>query len=242
MSDLKDEDRIETIVMHKEEMERLYAARRAELARQVRKERLQFMGRSAALTSSIVLNVALVAAVVSMLPLKQLIPIVVYQREDGTVTNTVSWESLPESVRTDTTINTLWAYVEARESWSEANAEHSWTVVSAMSAPDVRKQFQAAYSLDNPDSPASRYKDGTTVSIKFVHWQQTAPDPSRFDFDRVEQHRGLMPAPPVRYDATVTFVSNVPLPESKQWQRWTFNAPLIQVTAYPGAQREGVAR
>jgi hypothetical protein len=32
----------------------------------------------------------------------------------------------------------------------------------------------------------------------------------------------------------------VPLPNDRQWQRWTFNAPLIQVTGYPGPQREGV--
>jgi hypothetical protein len=36
--------------------------------------------------------------------------------------------------------------------------------------------------------------------------------------------------------------ANVLLPKGRIWQRWTFNAPLIQVVKYPGAQREGVTR
>ena len=46
----------------------------------------------------------------------------------------------------------------------------------------------------------------------------------------------------LRYAVTVRIVRNVPLPKDRIWQRWTFNAPLIQVVEYPGAQREGVTR
>ena len=38
--------------------------------------------------------------------------------------------------------------------------------------------------------------------------------------------------------SAITFM----LPKDRIWQRWTFNAPLIQVVEYPGAQREGVTR
>jgi len=46
----------------------------------------------------------------------------------------------------------------------------------------------------------------------------------------------------VRYAATVKLRRNVPLPNDKQWQRWTENPALIQVTEYPGAVIEGVAK
>ena len=60
--------------------------------------------------------------------------------------------------------------------------------------------------------------------------------------DRVETLPNGTSKPPVRFAVTVRIVRNVPLPKDRIWQRWTFNAPLIQVVEYPGAQREGVTR
>jgi hypothetical protein len=69
-----------------------------------------------------------------------------------------------------------------------------------------------------------------------------APPAYRIWFDRVETSPAGTSKPPVRYAVTVRIVRNVPLPKDRLWQRWTFNAPLIQVVEYPGAQREGVTR
>lgn len=64
----------------------------------------------------------------------------------------------------------------------------------------------------------------------------------RIWFDRVETLPSGTSKPPVRYAVTVGIVRNVPLPKDRVWQRWTFNARLIQVVEYPSPQREGVTR
>lgn len=114
----------------------------------------------------------------------------------------------------------------------------------------VREQFQAWFRRENPDSPARIYRNGTTVEARYVNWAAVCPPEGcdgpppayRFWFDRVEAPPGGPAKPPVRYAVTVRILRNVPLPKDRMWQRWTFNAPLIQVVEYPGAQREGVSR
>ena len=64
----------------------------------------------------------------------------------------------------------------------------------------------------------------------------------RIWFDRVETAADGKSTPPVRYAATVAIKRNVEIPQDRVWQRWTFNAPQIQVIEYAGAQREGVTR
>ena len=192
------------------------------------------------------------AAVISyLLPLKEIIPITTHVRDDGTTTTAVKWESLPKPVREDVTVNVVWSYVQQRESWSAGNAGWAWTMVSALSAPRVRESFQNWYRADNPQSPAQIYKD-MTVEANFVRWEPICPiekacladgPPAyRVWFDRVETLPDGKRMPPVRYAATVAIRRNVELPQDRIWQRWTFNAPQIQVIEYAGAQREGVSR
>ena len=244
------EDRLGMIAIPEAELQRLYAERAAENARLARRERVKRLTGAGTVLFLLGVCGAQAAAICTMLPLKELVPMVVPVRADGTWQNVVQWKDLPEQVQNDTVVNTAWSYVVGRESWSESEAQHNWELVSTMSAPKVREAFQAWYKADNKASPAQVFKDGTTVSIRYVAWEGICPlsgcdgpPPAyRFRFDRIETPPGGLPGKPVRYAATVKLRRNVPLPNDKQWQRWTENPALIQVTEYPGAVIEGVAK
>ncbi|MBB5696053.1 VirB8/TrbF family protein [Muricoccus pecuniae] len=178
------------------------------------------------------------------------VPVIVYQRPDGTVTNYAQWDALPAQVRRDSTVNVVWTYVQQRESWNDGNAGWAWQVVSALSSPPLRDQFQAWYRRENPESPARRYRDGTTVEAQYVNWGVVCPiegctgdpDTYRIWFKRVETPAGGQPIDRGTYASTVRIRRNVPIPQDRIWQRWTFNAPQIQVVDYAGPQRDGVTQ
>jgi hypothetical protein len=240
---------IEDIVLPAAQVREHFEAVRREHARRERRDRWQRR-----LNAGVIIGLAGVAAVeggviLRLLPLKQWVPVFVSVRADGTAVSTVQWDELPDTARRDATVNTVWTYVMNRESWSEANAGWAYTVVSAMSAPPVREQYQQWIDPANPKSPQRLYGGAVSVEARFVRWEpvcpiagcdDNAPAGYRIWFDRIETPRGRPPGPPVRYAAAVQIRRNVPLPNDRQWQRWTFNAPLIQVTGYPGPQREGV--
>lgn len=212
-----------------------------------RRVRAIFSASTVALLTTAV--IAETAAISIMLPLKEIVPLIVYQKDDGTVTNYMSWSELPPMVRNDTTVNVVWQYVQYWESWSKGNAPLAYDVVSALSAPNVRDQWQDYYDPKNPLSPQNVYGE-TTVQVKWVNFMPVCPengcvgDPQayRFWFDRIETPPGEQPGKPVRYAVTVRILRNVPLPPGREAWRWTFNAPLVQVVEYPGATRDGIAR
>ena len=246
-----DDDRVGCVIIPADELDRIYDEQKQERSRIARRKRFRTI-LSAGTIAGLVLIAGVEAVVIaSMLPLKDIIPIITHVRDDGTTATVVKWDSLPQPVREDVTVNTVWTYVQQRESWSASNAGEAWKVVSALSAPKIRDQFQDWYRPDNPQSPAQVYKD-VTISATFVRWEPVCPvekaciadgPPAyRVWFDRTETHPDGKRTPPVRYAATVGIKRNVELPQERLWQRWTFNAPQIQVTEYPGAQREGISK
>jgi hypothetical protein len=246
-----DDDNVNSIIIPADELARHYEERKREMARIKRRDRFRHLTSAATIAGLVFIAGAEAGVILSLLPLKEIIPITTHVRDDGTTATVVKWESLSKPVREDVTVNTVWNYVQQRESWSAANAGWAWTVVSALSAPRVRETFQNWYRAENPQSPAQIYKD-MTVEANFVRWEPICPvekaciadgPPAyRVWFDRVETTPDGKKMPPVRYAATVGIKRNVELPQDRVWQRWTFNAPQIQVIEYPGAQREGVSK
>ena len=152
-----EDDRVTDVTIPADELKRLYEERRREKAREARRAKVKRLLTAGTVAGLLVVCGAEAVAIAVMLPLKEFVPVVTYQRDDGTFTNYAQWEDLPREVREDTTVNVVWNYVQLRESWSEGNARWAWTVVSAMSSPSVRESFQKWYSKDNPDSPARVY-------------------------------------------------------------------------------------
>lgn len=243
------DDKVEDAFVTEEQRQEYYDQVRLEEKREKRRAQRKALFNTLSVVGLVTVVGIEGISIIAMLPLQKVIPIVVYQRENGTVVSTIEWKDLPREVQEDTTVNVVWQYVQHRESWSWGNAPLAYDVVSAMSSPNVRKQFQENYDGKNPLSPQRLYGD-TNVQIKYVNWTAVCPEsgclgpPStyRFWFDRTEVSPGGKPSPPVTYAVTVRIQRNVPLPTDRAGWRWTFNAPLIQVIDYPGAQRESIAR
>lgn len=167
-------------------------------------------------------------------------------RDDGTVTNNVSWDSLPPSTKNDNTLNVLWDYVQSRECYNKATFPRAWYVVQAMSDKRVGDEFRGFYRSGNPDSPQVRFGEkGIVQQCAFVSVAPIGSDGDEylFRFDRWEEAGGRK-TDPVRYAASLRFRTGVYSSDPKQgWvDKATFNAPGVQVWNYPGAKPEGIAK
>jgi type IV secretory pathway component VirB8 len=247
--DPEEDDRIADVSISREELNRLYEERKLERKRKKRWDWAKKLASGATFAGVLAIAVLEGAALVYMMPLKEIQLHVVYQRDDGTWVNNAKWEDLPANVRKDSTINVVWSYVMLREGFSKANAGYAWRVVSALSSTPVREQYQKANDPKNPQSPYKLYGD-IVIDAQYVGWEpacevnRACPDEGppayRVWYDRTEIHPDGTRTAPQRWVAVVGVKRDVPIPQDRIWQRWTFNAPQIQVTEYPGASRQGV--
>lgn len=168
-------------------------------------------------------------------------------RDDGTVTNSVRFSSLPAVDTRNTAINALWDYVQSRECFNATTAARAWYVVQAMSDARVSKEFKDWFGAENPDSPQHIYGDhGIRVDCSFVSYAPLGEHGDRYEFkfDRweVSTHGSTKP---VRYSASVRFRTGIfsPDPQRAWIEKATFNAPGIRVIEYPNTKAvpEGIA-
>ena len=168
-------------------------------------------------------------------------------RDDGTVTNSVRFASLPRRDQTNTAINVLWDYVQSRECFNATRAARDWQVVQAMSDARVGREWRDWFGMENKQSPQHVYGDhNLRVDCAFVSYAPlgNSGDRYEFKFDRWEVgERGQ--SRPIRYVATVRFRTGIYSTDPQRaWiEKATFNAPGVQVTEYPyvKAVPEGVA-
>jgi type IV secretory pathway component VirB8 len=167
-------------------------------------------------------------------------------RDDGTLVNSASFSSLPESAKQASAItNTAWGYVVARECYDSGRFATYDYIAQAMSDIRVGREWREYVSLQNKQSPRHVYGDhGIVVQCSFIKFTYD-PDGAgvEFAFDRwQEDDHGK--TEPVRYVAHMRFLLGVYSDDPRRnWvEKSTFNAPGIQVTEYPGAKPEGIAR
>jgi hypothetical protein len=168
-------------------------------------------------------------------------------RDDGTLTNSVLFSSLPDKDRTDSAvINSLWTYVQARECYSRTAFPKSYYIAQAMSDARVGREWRDYVSLENKQSPQRVYGErAIVVQCSFVKFAPIGSDGDRYEFtfDRWEEDEHGR-TPPVRYAANLLFRTGVYAKDPQRgWvDKVTFNAPGVQVIEYPGAKPEGVAK
>ena len=239
------------IYISRSELDRQYAAVQGRREREAKSRRWRDRARTGAIVG-LTAAVGVLGVSVALLASGQRVDVVyVTVRDDGTVTNSMAWSSLPASTRSNAALNTLWRYVELREGYHPSEAQYAWNVVSALSAPDVRREYQEWAAPENPKGPRKLYGERDVVEIEFVSVAPvctTEPcnlqttDVMMFRFDRRERVAGTWSAPERRY-ATVRFrrLSDEGLEKLPWWQAATFNSGGIQVWEYVGSRREGVS-
>ena len=181
----------------------------------------------------------LAVGMVSVLPLIRVVPVFLNPHQDGSVDATPMLSALPPNQQEAVKLSALWQYVMLRESYSGPEAQYNYDVVSGMSSPDVRRQYQDWFNAPNPASPQVQLGQKGTIRVSRISGGYVG-DPKnntyRIAFWRVVTLPDSKPGLPVRFEATVQFaqVTSVPLA-----QRITFNPGALIVTSYPGAEQEG---
>jgi type IV secretion system protein VirB8 len=181
------------------------------------------------------INGALAFGLMSVLPTVRLVPVFIYPHADGTVDSAVSLSQLPVSQQDAVVQSELWQYAMLRESYAADTANYAYHVVSAMSAPAVRAQYQAWFNYPNPQSPQVSLAKRGTISVERVSGSYIAPGVYRIEFRKTVT---LDDAKPVtsRWVTTMHFARTDTVPAT---QRVQFNPAGVIVTAYPGAEQEG---
>lgn len=181
------------------------------------------------------------AALFKLVPLVRVVPVFVPVQADGSLAHVISTdpavtiEGLKSSQAALSAL--LWQYVRMRESYSWAEANYVWDVVSAMSAVDVREQFQKWYVYTNKTSPQMMYGFKTAVKVS---WVEARLDDDKYSvtFWRQQFDSGNPVSRPQLWTCNLVFSTDYNLPLV---QRLTYNPAAVVVTSYPGCFSKGPA-
>lgn len=238
------------IYIPKAELERLYAAASARRGKAEASKRRRERLKTALIAGQCGVIACMGLAVARLADQYRVEVVHTYQRDDGTITNTANWASLPESVKIGGAKNVLWEYVRLREGYDAFGAQRAWNVVSALSSPEVRKEYQAWASADNPRSPRRLYGERDVVDVNLVGLHpvctrdpcdEETSDTLQFRFERRERVAGAWGKPEI-WSATARFrrLSDEARKRLPWQQVATFNGAAIQVTGYSGGKPEAV--
>jgi type IV secretion system protein VirB8 len=160
-------------------------------------------------------NIGLAWAVASMLPLTKLVPVYLLVRKDGTIDSSVSLSTLPPSEDKAVVQAALWQYVRMREGYSYDTAQYGYDVVSGMSSPTVRQNYQSWFNYPNPMSPQVTVGKNGNITISPISVAMLS--------DHVAQ---------VRFSRTIQVGTNQPATTT-----WTATLEFQQVDVLSGKER-----
>lgn len=149
-------------------------------------------------------NLGLAWAVASMIPLTKLVPVYLLVRSDGTIDSSVSLSSLPPSTDKAVIQAALWQYVRLREGYTYGTAQYGYDVVSGMSSPTVRQNYQTWFNYPNPASPQVTTAKNGNITISPISVAMLSPHVAQVRFSRTMQMNTSQPVS-TTWTATLEF-------------------------------------
>jgi type IV secretion system protein VirB8 len=177
---------------------------------------------------SLAINAVQAYGLAHLLPLKQLVPVFLWVRPDGSLDSQVALSDLPATQQDAVQRHELWTYVRLRESYSKDTAPYNYTVTSAMSAPKVRQEYQKWFNAPNPTSPQMTIGDRGSITIRYVSGAYIARNVFQVTYERTVSLDG---SPPVttRWVVPVSFAKVNTIPASERLE----NPGAVFITDYP---------
>lgn len=179
--------------------------------------------------------------ILSMLPLVRVVPVFVYPHQDGTFQSSITMSTLPGTLNEANIRALLWQYVVEREGYMYGDARYRYDVVSGMSAPHVRDQYQGWANASTPNSYLAKLGRKADITVGYIDsgWVSHAEDFSTGVYE-IRFERVIRPTDAgttaqkfhIRFEYVK--VDSLPL-----IQRITSNPSGIQVTDYPGPEPLG---
>jgi len=149
-------------------------------------------------------NLALAWAVASMLPLIRLVPVYLLVRQDGTIDSSPSLSALPATQSQAVVRAALWQYVRLREGYSYDTAQYNYDVVSGMSGPAAKTNYQGWFNYPNPASPQVTIGKAGTITVTPISVAMIGPHVAQVRFSRTIQLSTAKPETKT-WTATLTF-------------------------------------
>jgi type IV secretion system protein VirB8 len=149
-------------------------------------------------------NIALAWAVASMLPLTRLVPVYLLVRQDGTIDSSASLSALPASQNQAVIRAALWQYVRLREGYSYDTAQYNYDVVSGMSAPTAKTNYQSWFNYPNPASPQVIIGKAGDITVSPISVAMLGAHVAQIRFSRMVQISTSKPEIKT-WTATLTF-------------------------------------
>lgn len=191
------------------------------------------------------LAICFAAIILSLLPLKEYVPVFVYMDANGMPSTATTISDLPSDTQVAGIESLLWNYLRHREHYSLSEAPESYDIVSALSSDAVRDMYQRwANPKLNKDAPAAKLGKQGSVRIYRRHGTWVGHDPEyrtgvfKIAYCQVTtiDGQGVYAQPKIasmRYE----IFNRIPL-----IHRVTSNPHGVIVTEYPGPEPEGPLR
>jgi type IV secretion system protein VirB8 len=239
---LSDAKKAAAVFIPRSELDRLYGETQARQQREARRARRISNGKTIAIIGLLGVVGAQALAAVQLFPLVRVVPVVAVPQPDGSMATVVHGDALPPVVQERAIRATLFQYVRLREGWSSGEAQYAYDVVSRMSAPAVRAEFQDWFNLQVAPGPQVVWGTRTTVQIEYLSGAVLPNNTNQVDqiyqmrFRRTERTAGRPPVVStwvvtMRYRAGQTIA---------QLDGLTVNPLAVLVTEYRPSEREGV--
>jgi type IV secretion system protein VirB8 len=149
-------------------------------------------------------NIGLAWAVASMLPLTRLVPVYLLVRQDGTIDSSPSLSALPATQSQAVIRAALWQYVRLREGFSYDTAQYNYDVVSGMSGPTAKTNYQSWFNYPNAASPQVTIGKAGNVTVAPISVAMLGPHVAQVRFARTVQISTAQPETKT-WTATLTF-------------------------------------
>ena len=171
-------------------------------------------------TSAALIAVLAVAAVSGLTPLKEPVPVLIRVDSSSGMVDIVPTYEGTTDIEQVVTRNLLQNYVIARERYFYGTAEADYELVASQNSPRLNQEWAALWAADNPSSPLTVYKDGTSIraqvrSVTFLKLESGKDKLAQVRFTRSTRAGGTGDEQTSHWVSTIEFAYVPPSADNK---------------------------
>lgn len=171
-------------------------------------------------TSAALIAVLAVAAVSALTPLKEPVPVLIRVDSSNGIVDIVPAYEGTTDIEQVVTRNLLQNYVIARERYFYGTAEADYELVASQNSPRLNQEWAALWAADNPASPLTVYKDGTSIraqvrSVTFLKLESGKDKLAQVRFTRSTRAGGTGDEQTSHWVSTIEFAYVPPSADNK---------------------------
>lgn len=171
-------------------------------------------------TSAALIAVLAVAAVSGLAPLKEPVPVLIRVDSSNGIVDIVPAYEGTTDIEQVVTRNLLQNYVIARERYFYGTAEADYELVASQNSPRLNQEWAALWAADNPASPLTVYKDGTSIraqvrSVTFLKLESGKDKLAQVRFTRSTRAGGTGDEQTSHWVSTIEFAYVPPSADNK---------------------------